>query len=321
MTGTDLTHAAQLLREGQLVAIPTETVYGLAGNALDPYAVARIFEVKNRPRFNPLILHLAHAGQLDDYTDQVPAAARRLADTCWPGPLTLLLPRRPTVPDLVTAGTPRVAVRVPDHPLAQALLAQLDFPLAAPSANPFGYISPTTAAHVVAQLGASVPYVVDGGPSAVGLESTIVGWEGNQAVVYRLGGLPVEQLRKVLGRRVVVCNASSTPQAPGMTTRHYAPRVPVLVGDLPTLLAQHDLSAVAVLSLRATFPALPTGRQVQLSPNGDLQQAATRLFAALRYLDGLPTSVILAEWMPDKGLGRALNDRLRRAAATAEPPR
>ncbi|MGB3618940.1 MAG: Sua5 family C-terminal domain-containing protein, partial [Catalinimonas sp.] len=186
--------------------------------------------------------------------------------------------------------------------------------LVAPSANPFGYVSPTTAQHVADRLGDRVPYVLDGGPSAVGIESTIVGWEAERPVVYRLGGLPLEKVEALLGERPHVRPSTSNPQAPGMLLRHYAPRVPFRVGDLEVLLSDHNPTKVAVLSLRSAFAAVPAAHQVQLSPTGDLRTAAARLFAAMRALDALPVEVILAEWMPDEGLGRAVNDRLRRAA-------
>ena len=180
--GVDIERAAAFLSKGQLVAIPTETVYGLAGNALDVKAVSSIFETKNRPSFDPLILHVASLEQISPFVSEFPEKLKRLAEAFWPGPLTVLLARKASVPDLVTSGLDRVAVRVPNHPLTLALLVQLDFPLAAPSANPFGYISPTQAGHVDAQLGTQIPYILDGGVCAVGLESTIVGMEGEQVV-------------------------------------------------------------------------------------------------------------------------------------------
>jgi L-threonylcarbamoyladenylate synthase len=188
---TDIEKAKALLESGELVAIPTETVYGLAGNALNPDAVAKIFSVKNRPSFDPLIIHTDSLEKVRKFTLDIPAPLDRLAAHFWPGPLTLLLPKKPIVPDLVTSGLDTVAVRIPQHTLTLSLLEALDFPLAAPSANPFGYISPTTAAHVQDQLGDKIPYILDGGPSQVGLESTIVGLENGEVVVYRLGGLEV----------------------------------------------------------------------------------------------------------------------------------
>lgn len=315
--GTDIPQAASYLKQGQLVAIPTETVYGLAGNALDVKAVSSIFEIKNRPSFDPLILHVASLEQVNSFVSSFPEKLKRLAETFWPGPLTVLLPRNASVPDLVTSGLDRVAVRVPNHPLTLALLAQLDFPLAAPSANPFGYISPTQAAHVDAQLGAQIPYILDGGACAVGLESTIVGMEGEQVVIYRLGGLDLSKIEAVVGPVTVQAHSSSNPSAPGQLASHYAPRKPFLVGELNELVPRlmKEGKAFGILSFSTHFPTLPTDRQFVLSPSEDLQEAAQRLFMGMRLLDESDADLILAEYVPEIGLGRAINDRLKRAAA------
>lgn len=315
MIGTALTAAIELLRRDEVVAVPTETVYGLAGNALSPKAVASIFEIKNRPRFDPLIVHTSSVERLSQYADAFPEAARRLAGQFMPGPLTLLLDKAAIIPDLVTAGSPRVALRIPNHPLTLALLQQLDFPLAAPSANPFGYISPTTAQHVADQLGDRIPYILDGGPCQVGVESTIVGFEGGQAVVYRKGGVPVEEITASIGPVQVREHSTSNPNAPGMLKSHYAPGAKVVIGNIEELLAEYEGQRVGVIRFRKTVDKLPAEHQLILSPNGDFAEAARRLFAGMRRLDTLQLDAILAELLPEKGLGRAVNDRLRRAAA------
>ncbi|MBL7984887.1 MAG: threonylcarbamoyl-AMP synthase, partial [Flavobacteriales bacterium] len=230
-SGSDLQQAAALLREGKLVAIPTETVYGLAANAYDAEAVLRIFEVKNRPTFDPLIVHVRDSDQVQEVARTIPPEALALMDRFWPGPLTLVLPKQPRVPDIVTSGLDTVGVRMPAHPMALELLRSLDFPLAAPSANPFGYISPTTAQHVGDQLGERIPYILDGGPCAVGVESTIIGWEEGLPVLYRPGGLPLEAIEQVIGSvRPQVKHV--LPAAPGMIESHYAPRKPLFVGEV-----------------------------------------------------------------------------------------
>ncbi len=225
--GTDVAAAKALLEAGNVVGIPTETVYGLAGNALDPDAVLTIFRVKNRPSFDPLIVHTDAISKLDHFVTHIPEPVRRLAEAFWPGPLTLLFPKRDLIPDLVTAGLPAVAIRIPRHPLTLSLLRSLDFPLAAPSANPFGYISPTTAQHVADQLGNQVPYILDGGSADIGLESTIIGVENNQLTVFRLGGMALEQIEAVAGPVAVRTHSTSNPAAPGMLSSHYAPRKPL----------------------------------------------------------------------------------------------
>lgn len=311
-TGRSPVEAAHWLRSGHCIGMPTETVYGLAANALDQEAVWRIFDIKKRPSFDPLIVHIAGIAEAERYVSDFPAPLRRLAGHFWPGPLTLLLPKKEIIPDIVTSGLDRVALRVPAHPLAQELLRLLDFPLAAPSANPFGYISPTTAQHVADQLGADIPYILDGGPCTVGVESTIIGWDNGQVTVYRLGGMAVEAIEDIAGPVQIQLNQSSNPAAPGMLKSHYAPRKPLFLGDPKVLLPQLEGKRVGTISLQAL--PLPVAVQEVLSPSGDLQAAARRLFAALRALDQSDVEVIVAQPLPDEGLGRAMNDRLRRAA-------
>lgn len=314
--GKDIEKAKSLLQQGDLVAIPTETVYGLAGNALNPESVALIFETKNRPAFDPLILHTSSIDRVGDFVGSFPEKLKILAENFWPGPLTLLLPRKPIVPDLVTSGLGRVAVRVPNHPIALALLESLDFPLAAPSANPFGYISPTKPEHVEAQLGGKIQYILDGGVCEVGLESTILGMEEDEIVIYRLGGLEVSEIEKLVGAVKVKDISSSNPQAPGLLESHYAPRKPFILGDLKVLVKENleKKTDFSVLSFSSLFPEISIENQVALSPERNLHEAAKNLFSAMRNLDEGNSAVILAELLPEEGLGRAINDRLRRAA-------
>lgn len=309
--GKDINKAKQLLEQGELVAIPTETVYGLAGNALDIEAVSKIFVVKNRPRFDPLIIHISSFSQASLYAENIPEKAGKLAEIFWPGPLTLLLERKNNIPDLVTAGLATVGIRCPDHPLTTSLLETLDFPLAAPSANPFGYVSPTTPAHVQDQLGEKIAYILDGGPCRVGLESTIIGFDNETGIVFRSGGLKYEDIEKVIGKVIVQTHTSSNPKAPGQLHSHYAPGKKIIIGKLPDLIPRFSSHAAGILSFQKDFKQ-PV--QFILSPSGDLEEAARQFFSALRTFDKLPIEVILAEYVPDTGLGRAINDRLRRAS-------
>ncbi|HEY1037879.1 MAG TPA: L-threonylcarbamoyladenylate synthase [Bacteroidia bacterium] len=309
-TGTDIDKAALLLQQGELVAIPTETVYGLAANALDTKAVIKIFEAKNRPFFDPLIIHVSSIKDIELYCTNIPAIATDLLKTFSPGPLTLLLDKKNNVPDLVTSGLPQVAVRIPNHPLTLKLLKQVQLPLAAPSANPFGYISPTSAKHVDQQLGDKINYILDGGECEIGVESTIAGFEGNKIIVYRLGGLAIEELEK-FGTVELRINHSSNPQAPGQLKSHYAPRKPLILGNVTELLLQHPGKKISVLSFHKTYPVTTK----ILSPKKDLREAAHNLFAYLRELDESDTELIIAEKFPGNFLGRAINDRLERAAA------
>ncbi len=315
--GTDINRAAELLRAGKLVGMPTETVYGLAANALDATAVTAVFEAKNRPSFDPLIVHLPDWSLVPPYVLEVPPLANRLADAFLPGPLTILLTKNARISDLVTAGLPRVAIRIPAHPVARQLLRTLHFPVVAPSANPFGYVSPTTAQHVVDQLGDKITYVLDGGPCVVGLESTIIGFEDGGPVVYRKGGVAVEAIEDLLARKVAVrTHSSSNPTTPGQLMSHYAPgrRVQLFRRDRP--LPEIDVASSGALCWREPLPGIAAARQYLLSPEGDLSEAARRLFAGLRQLDIPEIETIYAELVPEHGLGRAINDRLRRAAAS-----
>lgn len=313
--GTDLELARQLLEAGELVAIPTETVYGLAANALNPDAVVKVFAAKDRPSFNPLIVHVASWQDVPQYVLDIPDDFHRLAERFTPGAITFLLPKNNRIPDLVTAGSPKVAVRIPAHPLAQALLRKLPFLLAAPSANPFGYASPTTARHVLDGLGGRIPYILDGGPCQVGLESTIVDIAEGEFIIRRKGGVAVEDIAAVLGGPVFVrVGADEHPVAPGQLKRHYATRTPLFVGDLQELAGRSAGREICVIAFGNNAEGLQPKCLLQLSGQGSLAEAARNLFAVLRQADHCEASVILAGWVPEEGLGTAINDRLRRAA-------
>jgi L-threonylcarbamoyladenylate synthase len=310
--GTDIEKAASLLEQGELVAIPTETVYGLAGNALQNVSVLKIFETKNRPEFDPLIVHVSGISNAEKYVEEIPDQALALVREFWPGPLTLLLKKKTIIPDLVTSGLDTVGIRCPNHPLTQQLLKKLSFPLAAPSANPFGYVSPTTAQHVNDQLGDKINYILDGGPCDVGIESTIIGFEDDEPVVYRFGGLSLEQIQKVVGKISTRTHSTSNPKAPGQLKSHYAPGKKVILGKIEDLLQQYPAHCSGILTFQQDFNS---PFQIILSPSGKIEEAAQNLFSSLRSFDKMPVDVILAELVPDKGLGRAINDRLRRAAS------
>jgi len=306
-----IARASAVLRAGGLVAFPTETVYGLGADATNARAVARLFEAKERPHFDPLIVHLGAADWLERCVTDVPREARRLAQRFWPGPLTLVLPKRESIPDIVTSGLPTVAVRVPSHPVAHALICALDQPVAAPSANRFGRLSPTTALAVAEDLGERVEMVLDAGPTTHGIESTIVAFGDEGPRLLRPGPITQEDLRDCLGCDVaVVRKPAPTPEAPGMLERHYAPRTPLrlLEGAPPA-----ETRRVACLAFRAA-PAGDFAAVEILSPAGDLREAAANLFAALRRLDAAGAEWIVAEPVPEAGLGVAIMDRLRRAA-------
>jgi L-threonylcarbamoyladenylate synthase len=321
-----IAEAAAVLRRGGLVAFPTETVYGLGADAFNPRAVARVFEVKARPSFDPLIVHLADADERSRVAATDDPRASTLAARFWPGPLTLVLPRRPEVPDLVTAGLDTVGVRVPAHPAARAMIAAARTPVAAPSANPFGYVSPTTAAHVAELLGAAVDLVLDGGPCRVGVESTILSLVGDAPVILRPGGVPREALEEALGLALEVAGRGERPLAPGQLPRHYATRTPLKVLAREAAPPPQGLGRVGLLAWRRA-PSSGYAAVEVLAPDGSPETAAANLFAALRRLDGAGLDLILAEPCAEIGLGHAIMDRLRRAAepsgraSRSAPPR
>lgn len=308
-------HAASFLRNAELVAIPTETVYGLAGNALNAAVVLKIFEAKERPSFDPLIVHVPSMEAAFLYAEEVPAVALKLMEAFWPGPLTLVLKKKDCIPDVVTSGLDTVGLRMPNHPMTLELLRNLDFPLAAPSANPFGYISPTTAQHVMDQLNSKIAMVLDGGACKVGVESTIVGFEDGETVVYRLGGLTLEDIRNVAGEVVVRVNNSSDPKAPGMLKSHYAPSKPLYISnDLQALINANDSYRLAVICFGDV--SIDEKHAIyNLSLKGNFEEAAANLFSFLREIDQRnDIDVIVASFVPEVNLGFAINDRLSRAA-------
>lgn len=312
-TGRDIVKAIRHLTAGELVAIPTETVYGLAGNALDSTVVTKIFEAKRRPAFDPLIVHIPDPGKIQTYAVNIPQAAYDLADVFWPGPLTILLEKSESISDLVTSGLSRVGLRCPDHELTLELLGNLNFPLAAPSANPFGYISPTTADHVRRQLGDQVAYILDGGSCKVGIESTVVGFEDEVAVIYRRGGIDRKSITRITGKTIEQMVASN-PSAPGQLTQHYSPKKPMWLGNITDLMRKKGNLKAGLLLFEKS-----RGERIEkiLSKSGDINEAARNLFAALRALDESEAEIIIAETVPEVGLGPAINDRLQRAAVSA----
>lgn len=306
--------AVALLNQSEIVAIPTETVYGLAGNAFSEKAIKKIFELKKRPFYNPLIVHIKSVADLNQIATEIPEKAMLLANAFWPGPLTLVLKRQNTIPDLVTGGKSTVAVRVPNHPVALALLEQLDFPLAAPSANPFGSISPTKAEHVANYFAASSLTVLEGGECRSGIESTIIGFEEGSAVLYRLGSITIEEIEAVIGTLKIKTHNEETPSAPGMLSKHYAPKTKtVLTENITEELASLSTKRIGLVTYQNHFDHQNIVSNEVLSPTGDLKEAASRLYNALHTLDQLKLDVIIAERFPDYGLGRTINDRLERA--------
>jgi len=306
--------AAEIIKKGGIVAFPTETVYGLGADAFNPLAVARIFEVKRRPYFDPLIVHVANPSDVRKLAKEILSNAKKLIERFWPGPLTIVLLKEEDIPDIVTAGLPTVAIRMPNHPMALSLIKESKCPIAAPSANPFGYLSPTTAEHVRDQLGDQVDLILDGGPCPVGIESTILSFLEEKPRLLRPGGVSLEEIESIIGKVEVSPKEEGKPSAPGMLPRHYAPRTPIVLDWDEKNLDIYKNKKIGLLAFQETKNHLKFHSVEVLSKKGDIREAAANLFAAIRRLDALDLDLIVAESIPEIGLGRAIMDRLRRAS-------
>ena len=313
-TDENISLAAKKIIAGELVAFPTETVYGLGADGLNPVAAAKIFEAKKRPTFNPLILHVHSVEQLNITAYAENNKALKLIDEFMPGPLTLVLPKKEIVPDIVTAGLPTVAVRMPANNIALELIKKAGTPIAAPSANSFGYLSPTTAKHVEKQLGDRIGFILDGGQTDVGVESTIVQISDNEATLLRPGGITLEAIQKLIGEVKIKIGEAENPNSPGQLKQHYSPLIPLRIfkDKFPENI---DPDKTGALFFRMNNS--PTKFKVEkfLSPEGDLREAAANLFFFLHELEKENIDLIMAEAVPDFGLGKAIMDRLKRAAA------
>lgn len=311
----DIQKAIDILTNEELVAIPTETVYGLAGNIFSKKAIQKIFETKKRPLFNPLIVHIPSVEKLDSIVSEVPEKAKILANKFWPGSMTLVLKKHQTIPDIITAGKDTVAVRIPNHPLTISLLEQLSFPLAAPSANPFNNISPTKPEHVERYFKNEIQMVLDGGTCDKGIESTIIGFENNEPIIYRLGAISIEEIEAVVGQVEVKNKKEENPDAPGMLEKHYSPlTTTILTANVIAEIESHSQQKIGLLTLSTSYKSTAIVTEIILSETGNLQEATSKLYDAMHQLDHMDLDVIIIEKMPDYGLGKSMNDRLQRAA-------
>jgi L-threonylcarbamoyladenylate synthase len=314
MITKDILKAKKVLKNEGIVAIPTETVYGLAGNAYSDEALKKIFILKKRPFYNPLIVHIKSASALNQIAQEIPDAAKKLAETFWPGPLTLVLKRLDHISDIVTSGKDTVAVRVPNHPITLKLLDELDFPLAAPSANPFGSISPTSAEHVSNYFETELEVILDGGNCEKGIESTIIGFENNEPILYRHGSIAIEEIEKVIGKVATQTKMEAKPNAPGMLLKHYAPKTETfLTNNISELVKSFEGKKIGVLTFKDKVTNKNIAHQEILSSIGNMNEAAKNLYAALHRLDLLKLDAIIVERLPNHNLGKSINDRLERA--------
>ena len=311
----DISKVIEILNNDDIVAIPTETVYGLAGNIYSEKAIRKIFQVKQRPFFNPLIVHIQSIDKIEEVVSEFPAKAQKLAKAFWPGSLTLILPKKSNIPDIITAGKDTVGVRVPNHPVTLSLLKQLSFPLAAPSANPFNRISPTSSLHVEGYFKNRISMILEGGECKNGIESTIIGFKNNEALLYRLGSISIEEIEKIIGKIQIKNKNDTTPNAPGMLAKHYAPRTKMyLVDDVEKFIKHFKNKKIGILRFKDKMNTCSIEHLEVLSKLGDLKEAASKLYNTLHKLERLNLEIIVAERFPDFGLGKSINDRLERAS-------
>lgn len=315
MISNNIKLAASLLAQEEIIGFPTETVYGLAGNAFSEKAIQKIYSTKKRPSFNPLIVHIKGIEDLEKIAVEISAKAYELASRFWPGPLTLILKKQPHISDSITAGKETVAVRIPRHEVALELLSQLNFPLVAPSANPFGSISPTKANHVEEYFKEQIPMVLEGGDCKSGVESTIVGFEEEKIILYRYGAISKEEIEDVVGPVMVFNKDNKSPKAPGMVLKHYAPSTKfILTNNVKEELLKHKGKRIGLLLFKDEIYGAEVDKQIILSSNGSLEEAASRLYNTLHEMDRLHLELIIAERFPDVDLGATINDRLERAS-------
>jgi len=311
----NISQAAHFLKIGKAVAIPTETVYGLAANIYNEQAIRSIFELKERPLNNPLIVHIHSFDQLEEIAVDIPGVAYQLAKTFWPGPLTLVLDKNPSIPDVITANKPTVGIRMPNHPVTLELLKSIDFPLAAPSANPFKRISPTKPERVFEYFENKLPFILNGGECENGIESTIIGFREGKPIIYRLGALAQNKIEEITGKIEVLNSDNEAPDAPGMLDKHYSPRTKlILTENMEEEIRRNAGKKIGLLS----FNFFDSQELIQahkiLSVTSNLDEAAHNLYEYLQELDQLDLEVIIAEMMPKKALGNSINDRLKRAS-------
>ncbi len=313
-TGTDILRAKQLLDNEEIIAIPTETVYGLAANAFSEKAINKVYTAKMRPISNPLIVHVAGKKWIYEVAHEISEKAELLIEKFMPGPLTLLLPKKKIVPDIVTSGLPNVAIRLPAHPVANKLLELLDYPLAAPSANPFGFISPTTAEHVYTQMSGKIPFILDGGKCTAGIESTIIGFKSDIPVIYRLGSITSSEIEDVVGP-VTINEDTTKTVAPGMLKKHYSPRTPLLLTqDLEQAVNKYAGKKIGLLTYNSYSPQLPEKHQIVLGKTTNMSVIAHNLYSAMHTIDNGGYDLIIVNKLPDDGIGKSINDRLTRAS-------
>jgi len=316
--GKSINESIRNLKKGEIVGIPTETVYGLGVNALDQKAVSKVFKLKKRPYYDPLICHTDSIEKVKMFVKTFPKKAEILAKNFWPGPLTILLEKKNIIPDITTSKLKLVGFRIPDNKLTLSILKKIDFPVAAPSANPFGYISPTSPNHILNMFNNEISYVLDGGGCNIGIESTIVGFENKKTLVYRVGGITIEKLEKIIGKVEIFKKNINLPKSSGMLKNHYSPKKDLIVGDIQSLIKKFFNKKIGILSFNKYYNDVDLKNQIILSKNLNLEQASRNLYKSLHLLDNMNIDVILTSLLPNYGIGKSINDRIIKASKKNE---
>ena len=316
--GKSIYESVKNLIKGEIVCIPTETVYGLGVNALDQKAVDKVFKLKKRPYFDPLICHTNSIEKVKMFVKNFPRKAEILAKKFWPGPLTILLEKKKIVPDITTSKLKKVGFRIPDNKLTLSILEKIDFPIAAPSANPFGYISPTLPKHILDMFKNDISYVLDDGGCNIGIESTIVGFEDKKTLVYRVGGITIEKLENVIGEVEIFKKNIKLPISSGMLKNHYSPKKDLIVGEIESLIKKYINKKIGILSFNKYYKGIDLKNQIILSKNLNLEQASRNLYKSLHLLDNMNIDIILTSLLPNHGIGKSINDRIIKASKKNE---
>ena len=316
--GKSINESINNLKNGKIVVIPTETVYGLGVNALDEKAVDKVYKLKKRPYYDPLICHTDSIHKVKNFVKTFPRKAEILAKNFWPGPLTILLEKKKIIPDITTSKLKRVGFRIPNNKLTLSILEKINFPVAAPSANPFGYISPTLPKHILSMFKNDISYILDDGGCDVGIESTIVGFENKKTLVYRVGGITIEKLEKVIGKVEIFKKNITFPESSGMLKNHYSPKKDLIIGEIRTLIKKYKNNKIGILSYNKYYEGINFKNQIILSKNLDLEEASRNLYKSLHSLDNMNIDLILTSLLPNKGIGESINDRIIKASKKNE---
>ena len=312
--GKSIKESINNLKKGKIVVIPTETVYGLGVNALDQDAVDKVFKLKKRPYYDPLICHTDSINKVKEFVKTFPRNAEILAKNFWPGPLTILLEKKKIIPDITTSKLKRVGFRIPNNKLTLGVLEKINFPVAAPSANPFGYISPTLPKHILNMFKNDISYILDDGGCSVGIESTIVGFENKKTLVYRVGGITIEKLEKVIGKVEIFEKNITFPKSSGMLKNHYSPKKDLIIGEIKTLMKKYKNNKIGILSYNKYYEGVNFKNQIILSKNLNLEEASRNLYKSLHLLDNMNVDLILTSLLPNHDIGKSINDRIIKAS-------